>query len=49
MIIHSWLWLAVGLLTLGAAYESLANGNPKMMWVSILYAMADFVLATIGE
>lgn len=49
MIIHSWLWLAVGLLTLGAAYESWVNGNPKMMLVSILYALADFVLATIGE
>jgi len=48
-MIHSWLWLAVGVLTLGAAYESWLNGNPKIALVSVFYALADFALATIGE
>ena len=48
-MIHSWFWVAVGILTLGGAIEVAMKGNTKMMLVSITYAMADFVLATIGE
>jgi len=48
-MIHSWFFVLIGILTLGAAIESYYNGNPKMMWISITYALADFVLSTIGE
>lgn len=48
-MIHSWFFVIIGILTLGAAIESWINGNPKMVAISITYALADFVLATIGE
>ena len=48
-MIHSWFFILIGILTLGAAVEAYLNGHPKMMFVSITYALADFVLATIGE
>lgn len=48
-MIHSWFFVVIGVLTLGAAVESYYNGNPKMMLISMTYALADFILATIGE
>ena len=48
-MIHSWFWVAVGILALGGAVEAALKGNTKMMLVTIFYAAADFVLATIGE
>ena len=48
-MIHSWFYVAIGIFTLGAAWEAWSNGYPKMMFVSVTYALADFVLATIGE
>ena len=48
-MIHSWFFIFIGILTLGAAIEFWYNGYPKMMWISMTYALADFILATIGE
>ena len=47
-MIHSYFWVAIGILTLGGAIEAAIKGNTKMMLVGITYALADFVLETIG-